>query len=76
TMQVSIEKRKNKNENSNPVSISQEKLTKKLSCHICYNKKCRLEKEQNSILLVEHNEPISTIPIIALAINNITFDPN
>ncbi|CAG8547423.1 1901_t:CDS:1, partial [Scutellospora calospora] len=58
TMQVSVEKCKNENENSNPVSMSQEKPTKKLSCHIHYNKKCKLKKEQNSILPVEHNEPI------------------
>ncbi|CAG8479300.1 10367_t:CDS:10 [Scutellospora calospora] len=58
TIQVSVKKCKNEKENSNSVSMSQEKPTKKLSRHIHYNKKHRLKKEQNSILPVEHNEPI------------------
>ncbi|CAG8786789.1 33328_t:CDS:1, partial [Racocetra persica] len=45
-MQASIEKRKN--ENSNSISMSQEKPNKKLSRHARHNKKRKLEKEQNS----------------------------
>ncbi|CAG8620279.1 2438_t:CDS:2, partial [Racocetra persica] len=73
-MQESIEKRKNENEISNLVNISQEKPTKKLSRHARYNKKRRLGKEQISTLPMDHNLPIA--PTIALTINDITFDPN
>ncbi|CAG8713446.1 15445_t:CDS:1, partial [Gigaspora rosea] len=68
----SIEKRKN--EISDLIDMSQEKLVKKLSRHARYNKKCRLEKEQISTPPMGHNLP--TIPTIALTINDITFNLN
>ncbi|CAG8832161.1 19571_t:CDS:1, partial [Gigaspora rosea] len=54
-MQPSIEKRKNENENSDLINMSQEKPVKKLSRHACYNKKRKLEKEQNSTLSRDYN---------------------
>ncbi|CAG8722698.1 32472_t:CDS:2, partial [Racocetra persica] len=71
-MQASIEKRKNENEISNLINISQEKPVKKLSRHSHYNKKQKLEKEQNSTLLAEYN---MSRPILPLITSNIIFDP-
>ncbi|RIB15227.1 hypothetical protein C2G38_2143674, partial [Gigaspora rosea] len=75
-MQESIEKRKNENEISNLVNISQEKPTKKLSRHARYNKKRKLEKdekEQNSALLTDYNV---SRPILPLITSDVIFDPD
>ncbi|CAG8470130.1 9018_t:CDS:2 [Gigaspora rosea] len=49
---------------------------KKLSRHVHYNKKCRLEKELNTNLPVDYNVPIPTTPIIGITIRDFIFDPN
>jgi hypothetical protein len=71
-MQASIEKCKN--ENSNPISMSQEKPVKKLSRHARYNKKRKLEKEQkNSSLSADYN---MSRPILPLITGDIIFNPD
>ncbi|CAG8671426.1 21406_t:CDS:2 [Racocetra persica] len=72
-MQASIEKRKNENEIPNLINTFQEKPVKKLSRHARYNKKQKLEKEQNSTLLTDYNV---LRPILPLITSDIIFDPN
>ncbi|CAG8843936.1 29243_t:CDS:1, partial [Racocetra persica] len=71
----SIKKRKNENENEIPnlINMFQEKPVKKLSCHARYNKKQKLEKEQNSVLLTDYNVSRLILPLIT---SDIIFDPN
>ncbi|CAG8467688.1 20332_t:CDS:2 [Racocetra persica] len=70
-MQASIEKCKN--EIPNLINTFQEKPVKKLSRHAHYNKKQKLEKEQNSALLMDYNV---SRPILPLITSDIIFDPN
>ncbi|KAF0518003.1 calnexin independence factor cif1 [Gigaspora margarita] len=70
-MQASIEKHKNENEISNLINMSQEKPVKKFSRHAHYNKKCKLEKEQNSALLTDYN--VSRL-ILLLITSDIIFN--
>ncbi|CAG8763569.1 16601_t:CDS:1, partial [Gigaspora rosea] len=72
-MQPSIEKRKNENEISDLINMSQEKPVKKLSHHACHNKKRKLEKEQNSTLSRDYN---MSRPILPLITSDIIFDPD
>ncbi|CAG8713354.1 10885_t:CDS:2, partial [Scutellospora calospora] len=49
------------------------KPVKKLSCHAHYNKKQKLEKEENSTLLTDYNVLRLILPLIT---SDIIFDSN